>query len=78
MKYYCIHLDAGHDRNGNPRRAYLIFDANGNTLACLDEGYKGIGVIPDNIYKNMIILAHIKTTPKEYRDYLKCTIDRLP
>lgn len=36
-----IALDAGHDRNGNPRRGWLVVDAAGDALIFIAEGYGG-------------------------------------
>ncbi|HSP31182.1 MAG TPA: hypothetical protein VLO13_04105 [Halomonas sp.] len=37
------HLDAGNDRGGHPRRAYVIYDlADGEIVTAIDEGYLGI------------------------------------
>ena len=33
-----IHLDAGTDNNGNPRRCFMVIDNKGNTRAVLDDG----------------------------------------
>lgn len=34
------HLDAGRDRNGNPKRLFMVFDREG-PIAAVDEGYEG-------------------------------------
>jgi hypothetical protein len=36
-----IHLDAGHSKNGNPRRGYVITDDNAQFIDYVDEGYLG-------------------------------------
>lgn len=36
-----VRVDAGNDRNGNPRRGWLIVDAKGDTVEFIDEGYSG-------------------------------------
>lgn len=36
-----IKLDAGKDRNGNPRRCYVLTHALDGFLDCVDEGYEG-------------------------------------
>ena len=48
-----IKLDAGHDHNGNPRRAYLLLNVNdyGDTypVAAWDEGYTGHDAVPEEL-----------------------------
>ena len=40
-----VHLDAGHDVNGNPRRLYVLVSGEGGIAATVDEGYSGIGAL---------------------------------
>ena len=43
-----LHLDAGHDVNGNPRRGYLVVGkAEGWPIAYVDEGYRGEAALAD-------------------------------
>lgn len=45
-----LHLDAGHDRNGNPRRGYLVIGKRGGwPIAYVDEGYRGERALADVI-----------------------------
>lgn len=45
-----LHLDAGHDTNGNPRRGYLVIGKReGWPIAYVDEGYRGIDALRDVI-----------------------------
>jgi hypothetical protein len=39
-----IRLVADNDRNGNPRRVFVVFH-NGDVVAAYDEGYAGTGAI---------------------------------
>jgi len=42
MRLIVLHIDAGNDRNGNPRRAYMIFDdTDGHLVGVASEGYYG-------------------------------------
>ena len=36
------HLDAGSDTNGNPRRGFVLYDAQGDIVQAIDEGYRGM------------------------------------
>ncbi len=74
--YYAIHIAAKNDANGNPRRAVLIYDAAGNHVGTVDEGYKGVsgaiaasGLIPEGA--TVRVLARIPTTPMFRRDCLR-------
>jgi hypothetical protein len=67
----CIRLNAGNDRNGNPRRVYVILDQDNGIKAVYDEGYRGYDAVPD-IYRKIAQTAPtFATTPREYREILK-------
>lgn len=64
-----IRLNAGNDRNGNPRRVFVHLVA-GMTRAVYDEGYRGTAAIPENLralYKGETFL----TTPAQRQELLK-------
>jgi hypothetical protein len=64
-------INAGNDRNGNPRRAFLVFDAKtGNHLATIEEGYEGNSRLNKH-YPKAVHLTNVLTTPTEYREWLK-------
>lgn len=68
---YAIKLLAPNDTNGNPRRGWLIFAANGKTLGWVEEGYRGYGALKMNGLhegKNLIVLANIQVTFSEVRE----------
>lgn len=69
MNTYLLHLDAGRDTNGNPRRCYVQYDADGAILGCWDEGYKGRSAAPTG--KNVIELGTVPTTASFRRKLLK-------
>lgn len=66
-----IQFDAGHDRNGNPRRCFVVFDGFGSIVDVIDEGYRGhhalTKVWPNVFYEG----TRIVTTPGEYRALLR-------
>lgn len=66
-----LHLDAGNDRNGNPRRMFLVFEtATGSPVAAVDEGYSGDTV--SRLFPGAIKLGdRIPTTPNTHRDWLR-------
>ena len=71
-----IRLNAGNDRNGNPRRCYVLLakesDGTGTKIVeAWDEGYSGYNSVPQ-MYRDMAPTAPtFDTTPSEYRSILK-------
>jgi len=69
-KFNVIHLNAGNDTNGNPRRVYVILH-NSDIVAAYDEGYAGINAITNPAHKKQAINSCMfSTTPKEYRSLI--------
>lgn len=65
--YMYQHLSADSDPNGNPRRLYVVMDANGNITKVIDEEYKGF---PKEL-TGLVQLPEYKISVKEYRSILK-------
>lgn len=68
-----IHLCAPNDRNGNPRRIFLVM-AGGEVLHAIDEGYRGFGAVkaalPQHLEANGLRVAcEISIPPAEYREW---------
>ncbi len=64
-----IHLLAPSDKNGKPRRLYLVVTADGDVKEAIDEGHAG-----DSAYRNKygkLPEISISTTATEYKDWLK-------
>ena len=68
-------LRTDNDRNGNPRRLWLVYGVDGitqtaQTAALVDEGYEGrrslLGVLSQAEYDAAIELPPAVITPKEY------------
>lgn len=61
-----LKLNAGHDRNGNPRRIFCVF-RDGDMIATVDEEYNSDHFVkkswPDAKY-----MGEFATTPKQYRE----------
>lgn len=74
MEKSVIHLNAGNDANGNPRRCYVIMDANLYVIDVIDEGYSGTREL-EHRHPDLKPLAHsvpsFATTPKEYKSLMK-------
>jgi hypothetical protein len=65
-----LHLNAGHDRNGNPRRLWVVLNADGDIAAVFDEGYNGTGELIQHFPKAIIALE-LDITPEQYKSLLK-------
>jgi hypothetical protein len=61
------HLSAPQTANGNPRRVYVIYDAKGDVLDAIDEGYANAPAW----VKQLGQLPGFKITAGEYREILK-------
>lgn len=60
-----IHLNAGHDKNGNPRRAYVLLSSDGEIVCAFEEGYEGFRCVPEQVQyaQNTFSAAKIPTIP---------------
>lgn len=65
-----LHLNAGNDRNGNPRRCYVALSDIGHVIGVADEGHVGRASVPWPIGGDAPWDISITTTPTEYRSYL--------
>jgi hypothetical protein len=64
-----IRLDAGHDRNGNPRRVFVVLNEHSDIVAAYDEEYRGKGALPEEL--RGVNYPTLATTPGEYRQLVK-------
>lgn len=63
-----IKLNAGNDRNGNPRRGWAIVDPKtGDLVDFVDEGYRGWGALKE-AYPDAVQGPEFPTTPGVYRE----------
>ena len=65
-----VRLNAGNDRNGNPRRVYVVI-SDGQVIRAYDEGYTGHSVVPEELKDKARDCATFPTTAAEYRSLLK-------
>lgn len=71
-----LHLRCANDRNGNPRRCFVVLNPSG-VVAAVDEGYKGHGALTqafgelEGARLIAAIVGQFDTTPKEYRNLIK-------
>jgi hypothetical protein len=72
MRRFLIdHVCAPNDRNGNPRRCYLVRHMpTGWILAAYDEGYDGYSATPDAIRRESAAGLCFNVSVKFYRDTL--------
>lgn len=65
-----LHLCASNDRNGNPRRCFVVIDKYGSVIDVIDEGYSGKAAVTRK-WPSVKEGPRINVPPKEYRSYLK-------
>jgi hypothetical protein len=58
---------APNDRNGNPRRLYLVTDLEHWSTIAYDEGYEGVGCVPN--YKELGPIYYLPTVEVSAREY---------
>ena len=61
------HLRCTNDGNGNPRRVYVFYAADGSIVAVEDEGYRGTPAV----CRGLAQLPTIETYPAERRELLR-------
>ena len=63
-----VHLNAGNDANGNPRRIFVILDDQARVLDAVEEGYEGVsGALKNAGYEGIAVSPRFDTTPAEYK-----------
>jgi hypothetical protein len=63
------HVSAPNDRNGNPRRLYLV-GSDGKWFS-FDEGYLGVHAIPSKYRENMTWFPEVTVSASEYKRLLR-------
>lgn len=64
-----IKLNAGNDRNGNPRRVFVVLNEE-NVVEAIDEGYGGDSELMAK-YPGINVVFYAEISPREYRSLLK-------
>ena len=72
-KVFAVKINAGNDRNGNPRRGWLVYTRDGVSLGFADEGYSGRRALT-SLFPNAVELVEIPTTPGAYKTALSSRI----
>jgi len=65
-----IRLNAGNDRNGNPRRVYVGLGADSEIVLVWDEGYQGHHAVPEQLRAMASNAPTFDTSPREYKTLL--------
>jgi len=70
-----IQLNAGNDRNGNPRRVFVALE-DGEIVGTWDDGYRGRGALPESLRGrwggfSLVRGCRFDTSPSEYRRLVK-------
>lgn len=63
-----IHLCAKNDRNGNPRRCYVVIRTDQTVLGVYREGYLGIHSVPPEYRDAASMALRIESTPSQIRE----------
>ncbi|MEH1124793.1 hypothetical protein [Micromonospora sp. CPCC 206061] len=61
-----VKIDADNDRDGNPRRGWMIYTAGGQYLGFVNEGYNGSAAL--TVAGDVTELGTIDVMPRVYRD----------
>lgn len=67
-RVYGVRLMAPNTVSGNPRRSWIVFDAAGFFVDCIDEGYTGESVFRDKYAKGVPLMS-VSVTAKAYRQH---------
>jgi hypothetical protein len=71
MNEFAVHLNAGNDVNGNPRRLFVVYDTEtGAIKEVIDEGYSGKRDLFTR-YPKIACGSEIEISPKEYKWLLR-------
>lgn len=72
---FALYMRTTNDRNGNPRRGWLVSDADGTVQGFADEGYAGTGSLDRAALtlgvETIPVLFTVDVTPTAYRAALK-------
>jgi hypothetical protein len=65
--HFAVYVNAGNDRNGNPRRGWIVIDVTDGGLAFVDEGYSGRSELR-RLFPDAGEVIALDVTPGAYRD----------
>lgn len=71
LPHFMLRICAPNDTNGNPRRCWVTFNADGLPLAVYNEGYNGTRAIPDPEVRALALIApQVNVQASEYKAWL--------
>lgn len=73
-----IHINAGNDRNGNPKRGWIIANDDGEFIDFVDEGFQGQGALKTSAFSTAKPTPTIDVVPAVYRDAMEQAYGGLP
>ena len=66
-----VYVGTKNDRNGNPRRGWIIYAADGQVDDFVEEGYQGIGALREKYARTpSTSFRKMEVTSSEYRQLL--------
>lgn len=71
MALCTIKLNAGHDRNGNPRRCFVVIRNCSGIVKVYDEGYRGINAITNHHHRQAFGGIEFNVSAGDYRNMLR-------
>ena len=78
MQHLAIYIDAGRDKNGNPKRGWLIADEDGAFTDFVDEGFDGKAALARASYGNVPSTQRIEVAKSVYKDAYHHAYGKLP
>ncbi len=72
--YAVLHLNAGNDGCGNPRRCFVCIGRDGSVIDTVDEEYNGYSALYANhpeLQKNPVFPIELDTSVAQYRALLR-------
>lgn len=67
--HFVIRYRAPNDKNGNPRRVYVVYGSDETVISTIDEGYAGYAALPAQY--QTLPKVDVDATPAVYRSFLK-------
>ena len=67
--HFVIRYRAPNDKNGNPRRIYVVYGADESIIVTVDEGYMGNSALP--LQYQTLPKIDVDSIAETYRSFLK-------
>lgn len=66
-----VYIATKNDRNGNPRRGWIVMDQSGEAVRFVEEGYRGNGALADAGLPDIPATSRLDVTPGEFAGWRK-------